>query len=41
MKKIFEQPNIQVESFAAEDIMLNLSSFFSIFNDEDGEAIAD
>ena len=31
MKKTFEQPDIQVQSLVSDEIMFDLSSFFSVF----------
>ena len=39
MKKTFEQPDIQVQSLASDEIMFDLSSFFRVFTGE--EAIDD
>ena len=43
MKKIFEQPEVQVQNFTMEDSVLNIStfSFWGVFDDGDAEAIVD
>ena len=41
MKKTFEQPEVQVQTLVSDEILFSLSSLFSIFDNEGGEAIID